>query len=242
MQWSRARLNLALRGSDPVFGRALALALHAVIVASALIITLESLPDLEDWMHRALRTAEYAVLLIFTIEYALRLWSAPDRLRYATSFWGIIDLLSVLPALLLVVPEAQSIRLLRLMRAMRLLKLLRLSRAMARIQRAFVQSREELMLFTFAGAILLFLAAVGIYHFEHEAQPEKFGSIPASLWWALATLSTVGYGDVYPITTGGRVFTGLILLIGLGIVAIPAGVITSALLTGRSGDEDRRQR
>ena len=237
----RTRVNLALRGGDPVFGRALAFVLYGVILFSALIITVQSLPGLSERVQRALWICEYVVLGIFAVEYAVRLWAAPDRRKYALSFWGLLDLLAVLPALLLMLPDAQSLRVLRLLRAIRLLKLLRLSRAMARIERAFAESRDELVLFGFAAAILLFIAAVGIYHFEHEMQPEKFGSIPASLWWALATLTTVGYGDVYPVTTGGRIFTGFVLLIGLGIIAIPASVITSALLRGRRRDDDRGQ-
>ncbi|SIS59971.1 voltage-gated potassium channel [Roseivivax lentus] len=236
---ARNRLHLALRGSDPVHGRALAFALHAVILASALMLTLQSMDSLPDAAHRALHVGEYIILAIFTVEYAARLWSAPDRLRYATSFWGIIDLLAILPAILMLLPDWQSLRLLRLLRAVRLLKLLRLSHAMARIERAFAESRDELILFTFAAVIILFIAAVGIHHFEHEAQPEKFGSIPAALWWALATLTTVGYGDVYPITIGGRIFTGFILLVGLGVIAIPASVITAALLRGHRRDDDR---
>lgn len=199
---ARNRLNLALRGSDPVHGRKLAFALHGVILASAVMLTLQSMESLPEAAHRALWIGEYIILAIFTVEYAARLWSAPNRLQYATSFWGILDLLAILPAILMLLPDWQSLRLLRLLRAVRLLKLLRLSSAMARIERAFAESRDELILFTFAAVIVLFIAAVGIHHFEHEAQPEKFGSIPAALWWALATLTTVGYGDVYPITMG----------------------------------------
>jgi voltage-gated potassium channel len=139
------------------------------------------------------------------------------------------------PAVLFLFPDLTTVRSMRLLRLLRILKLLKANRALDRIARAIVQIRAELLIFLFVGMVILYLAAVGIYHFEHIAQPEAFGSIPASLWWALATLTTVGYGDVYPITTGGRIFTGLVLMVGIGIVAVPAGLITAALLNNRTG-------
>lgn len=104
---------------------------------------------------------------------------------------------------------------------------------MQRIHHAFIISKEELILFGFTAAIMLYLSSVGIYFFEREAQPEAFGSIFHSMWWAIATLTTVGYGDVYPITVGGRIFTFIVLIIGLGIVAVPTGLFASALSRAR---------
>ena len=176
-------------------------------------ITLQSLPDLPVNVNRTLWVFETVMLTIFAVEYGLRLWSAPNRLKYALSFWGIIDLLAILPALLLLWPDAQVLRTLRIMRVFRLLKLLRMRRALARIEHALSEARDELLLAVFLAGIVLFLAAVGIYHFEREAQPESFGSIPQALWWSLATLTTVGYGDVYPITIAGRAFTAFVLFI-----------------------------
>ena len=226
----KARVQAALDGRDPRFGARILWGLYGVIILSAVVLTLESMDSLPPLIHRLLGWAEFAILGVFAGEYLLRLWAAPSRWRYALSFWGIVDLLSVLPGLLLLQPQTQSLRVLRLMRVFRLLKLLRLRRASRRLEDALRASREELILFTAVAVLVLFVASVGIHFFEHEAQPEKFGSIPKCMWWALATLSTVGYGDVYPITTGGRIFTGLTVLIGVGIVAIPAGIITSELL------------
>jgi voltage-gated potassium channel len=98
-----------------------------------------------------------------------------------------------------------------------------------RLKSAFLMIRSELLVFMFIVILLLYFSAVGIYTFEHTAQPEKFTSIPQCLWWALTTFTTVGYGDMYPVTTGGRIFTGCVLLIGLALVAIPTGLITSSL-------------
>ena len=109
---------------------------------------------------------------------------------------------------------------------------------MARFGKAVSYAKEEAFIFLLATIILLFLAAVGIYYFEHEAQPEQFGSIPHSLWWAVTTLTTVGYGDVYPVTVGGRFFTFFILMCGLGIVAVPAGLVAAALSKVRQSEGD----
>jgi voltage-gated potassium channel len=97
---------------------------------------------------------------------------------------------------------------------------------------------EEFVMFFFLALILIYIAAAGIYHFEHEAQPDRFTSIFDSLWWAICTLTTVGYGDVYPITAGGRVFTCMVLLIGLGIIAVPTGIIASSLTVVREHEHD----
>jgi voltage-gated potassium channel len=99
-------------------------------------------------------------------------------------------------------------------------------------------AKEELAIFTFASVLMIYLAAVGIYHFEHAAQPEVFKSIFDCLWWAVATLTTVGYGDVFPITLGGRLFTFFVLMIGLGLVAVPTGIVASSLAIVRKDDQD----
>lgn len=115
---------------------------------------------------------------------------------------------------------------------------MRYSRALQRLHRAMKIAIEELVLYLMVTLMLLFFAAVGIYYFENTAQPEKFSSIFSSLWWSVVTLTTVGYGDVYPITVGGRIFTFAILLIGLGLVSLPAGIISSALTVAREMEQD----
>lgn len=228
---TRAGIIAALDGKHPRLGRSIALAIYAMILISALAIAIETVPGLTSGVRRALLWVEIAILVVFAVEYALRLICSPRPLTYAFSFWGIIDFLAVVPAILFFFPDAQSIRAIRLLRLARLLKLFHANAALDRIAYAFAKNRSELLIFTFIAFVALYLAAVGIYHFEHAAQPDAFGSIPQSLWWAVATLSTVGYGDVYPVTVGGRVFTGIVLLVGIGIVAVPAGLVTSALLS-----------
>ena len=119
----------------------------------------------------------------------------------------------------------------------RVFEFVRYSTAMTRIARAVNYARDEAMVFLFATLVLLYIAAMGIYHFESQAQPEKFDSVFHSLWWAVVTLTTVGYGDAYPITLGGRIWTFVILLVGMGIVAVPAGLIATGL--ARAIEEER---
>jgi voltage-gated potassium channel len=232
---TRRGIIKALNGTHPVVGRKVALVIYALIVLSSVVIAVETLPSLSERTRRWLVVAEFTILTVFAIEYVLRLTCSRRPLVYAFSFWGIIDFIAIVPAVLFLFPDLTTVRSMRLLRLLRILKLLKANRALDRISRAIVQIRAELLIFLFVGMVILYLAAVGIYHFEHIAQPEAFGSIPASLWWALATLTTVGYGDVYPITTGGRIFTGLVLMVGIGIVAVPAGLITAALLNNRTG-------
>ena len=132
----------------------------------------------------------------------------------------------------------RSLRTLRLLRLFRILKLFRYSQAARRFSRALAISKEELFLFFFASLLLIYLFAVGIYYFEHQAQPQRFRTIFDSIWWSVCSITTVGYGDAYPVTAGGRLFTCLMLFVGLGIVAVPSGIIAAALTTVREEEEN----
>lgn len=233
----RASLKQIVDDPSTPQGRAFDLAVQAAIVVWLFVFSLDTLPNLSAAARAWLNGLELALTLLFTAEYLLRIVAADNRLRFIVSFWGIIDLLAILPFYLALSPSWMSLRAFRLLRLFRVLKLARYSRALQTLHRAWKMAREELFMFLFAAMILIYIAAAGIYHFEHEAQPDKFRSIFESLWWAVATLTTVGYGDVYPITTGGRVFTFAILMIGLGIVAVPAGLVTSALIKARATEE-----
>ncbi len=227
---SRSAIINVLDGTDPNWGRGPALILQALILLSAIAIALETVQSIPDGLSRALYGFEVIVLLIFVAEYLTRVICAPNPLRYIFSFWGIVDLMACIPALVLLQPQWQVIRTLRLLRLVRLLKLFRTSVALDRLGRALRLVKGELIVFGILSALMLYVSAVGIYLFEHEAQPEAFSSIPQSLWWAVASFTTVGYGDLYPITSGGRIFTSLVLFIGLGIVAVPSAIITTALV------------
>jgi voltage-gated potassium channel len=211
--------------------------LQALIVLSLMAFTVQTLPDLDEATRRRLNWFETASLVIFSGEYLTRLALTRPPTRYALSFFGIVDLLSILPFYLTTGGGLHSVRVLRLLRIIRILKLARYSRAMRRLNRAFIIARDELILFTATAFVLIFLAGAGIYHFEHEAQPQGFRSLFDGLWWAVCTLTTVGYGDIFPVTPGGKLFTFFILIIGLGVIAVPTGLVASALATARREEE-----
>ena len=212
-------------------------ALQVLIIANLLAFAVETIPDLAAWQLRALEILEMISVIIFSIEYVVRVGFSRPRLGYVFSFMGAIDLLSILPFYLGGGLDLRTMRALRLMRIFRILKLARYSAAARRFHMAFSYAREELVLFGTAALIVLYLASVGIYYFENEAQPKAFSSVFQSMWWALVTLTTVGYGDAIPITLGGRVFTSLILIVGLGIVAVPTGLLAAALARAREQQE-----
>jgi voltage-gated potassium channel len=224
MRW----VNIVQR-SDTFVGRIFDAVVLILIIYSIITLSVETLPDLSSASRALLRVSEIIVTLLFTAEYVLRVATSPSKRQYILSFYGIVDLLSILPFYLSLGIDLRALRAFRLFRVFRILKLTRYSQAMTRFSKALALAREEAILFMLATGILLYLSAVGIYYFEHEAQPETFQSILHSLWWAVATLTTVGYGDVYPVTAGGKIFTFLILMVGLGIVAVPAGLVASAL-------------
>jgi voltage-gated potassium channel len=219
------------------FGRWLDVMLQVIIVINLVTLALETMPNLSDQQLYWLNLVEVVSIAIFTVEYLARCLLSRPMLRYALSFYGLIDLLSIAPFFLSVGLDLRSARALRLMRLFRLFKLTRYSKAARRYRHAFMIAKEELVLFGCAALVVLYLASVGIYHFENEAQPDKFSSVPDSMWWAVVTLTTVGYGDVYPVTLGGRLFTSVVLVCGLGFVAVPTGLLAGALAKAREQEK-----
>ena len=208
-----------------------------LILLSIATFSLETLPNLPPAIVSALDLAEIVLVALFTIEYGLRIALADDRWGFVRSVSGLIDLVAILPFYVSLGVDLRSVRVLRLLRLLRILKLARYSGAIVRFQRAVPLAREELLVFLGIAVMLIYLSAVGIYYFEREAQPEQFASVFHSLWWAVVTLTTVGYGDAFPVTLGGRMFTFAVLMAGLGIVAVPTGLLASAL--ARVREEER---
>lgn len=209
--------------------RSFAFFIQFLIVLSVITFSVETLPNLKPQTRVILQSIEVFCVIVFTLEYFARIYVADNKLKFVFSFFGVIDLLAILPFYLSFGVDLRSLRVLRMFRLFRLLKLVRYNKAMRHFSKAMVMAKEQIILFMAITLVLIYFAAVGIYYFENEAQPEHFSSIFDSLWWSIVTLTTVGYGDVYPITVGGRIFTFFILLIGLGIVAIPTGIISSSL-------------
>lgn len=203
----------------------------SLVLASLLIFTLET--EFQDTTF--LQTAGAIIAAIFGIEYLLRVWvanlSEKGRFGYVRSLEGIIDLLAFLPALLIAGAGASVVlRSLRIFRLLQLLKIGAVSRGISRIRKALASCRSELAVSVLISLGLIFLGAVLIYLIEGKQQPEVFGSIPRALWWSMATLTTVGYGDVYPVTALGKLVSSVIAIVGIGAVALPAGIIASAFM------------
>lgn len=226
-------LKNVIENVDSKAGKYFALFIQFLIVVSLITFSVETLPNLSQDTKDILCYAEKVVITFFSIEYLLRIYVADKKLSFIFSFYGLVDLISILPFYISTGVDLRSVRVFRLLRLFRILKLFRYSSAVRRFHRALVIAKEELILFSFVALILLYLSAVGIYYFEHIAQPEQFKSVFHSLWWAVTTLTTVGYGDIFPITAGGRVFTFFVLMLGLGVVAVPTGLVSSALSQAR---------
>lgn len=202
-----------------------------LILLSVFSFAIETLPNKSELLQTMLDWADIFFLVVFTVEYLFRVWLEEKKRNYVFSFYGVIDLICVLPFYIATLMGLESLRLLRLFRLLRIFKMVRYNKAINRVWQSIYSAREELLVFFGASSIMILLAAVGIYHFEHKAQPEVYSSLFDALWWAVITLTTVGYGDLYPITIAGRLFTFFMLMIGLGLIAVPTGIITSSLST-----------
>lgn len=234
------KIKRIVDGRDTISGKIFDLSTQLIIIISLVSFSIETLPDISPEFRHILYVTEVVTVILFTIEYLLRLVTAERKFGFVFSFYGIIDLLAILPFYIASGIDLRAIRVLRLFRLIRMMKFMRYTDAVQRFRIAFVSVKEELILFFIATTLLLFVAAVGIYYFENPVQPDQFKSIFHCLWWAVVTLTTVGYGDIYPITAGGRVFTFFILMLGLGVVAVPTGLIASSFsaITQKNNDTE----
>lgn len=223
--------------TDHLSGKVFAFTIQTLIVVSLATFSFGTLPDLSSRTKEILYAIEVITVTIFTLEYILRVIVAEEKRRFIFSFYGLVDLAAIIPFYISTGFDMRAVRIFRFLRLVRILKLYKYSKAINRFHRALVISKEELILFGFVAVIMLYLSAVGIYYFENSSQPSQFKSVFHSLWWAVTTLTTVGYGDMFPVTTGGKLFTFIVLMIGLGIVAVPTGIVASALSQAREGNE-----
>ena len=211
-----------------------------LIVLNVLAVILETVESLRSQYELVFLYFEIFSVVIFTLEYIIRLWTCTVIEKYRHPVWGrikyifsagaIIDLLAILPFYLpyVIAADGRFLRSLRLFRLMRIFKLGRYSTAFQMIIRVIKSRKEELVITFTMVVVLLILASSLMYYIEHEAQPEVFTSIPATMWWGVATLTTVGYGDVYPITPLGKLLGAFIAILGIGVFALPAGIIASS--------------
>ena len=234
---NRNKLRLRIEDNTTRKGRIFDYFIQILILISLVAFSIETLPDNSLQTKKILGTIELISIVIFSIEYVLRIYVAEKPLKYIFSFYGLVDILSILPFYLSATFNLKALRAFRIFRIFRAFKLVRYNKALNRFSMAFTIIKEELVLFFMITLILVFLTSSGIYFFENEAQPQVFSSLFHSLWWSIVTLTTVGYGDVYPITLGGKIFTFFVLIIGVGIVTIPAGLVATALTKARTLEE-----
>lgn len=227
----RARLHQIVFEADTPAGRAFDLALIGAILVSVVLVSMETVGGLPPAAYRWMRAGEWALTLLFTVEYALRLYAVRRPLRYARSFFGIVDLLAILPTYVsLLVPGGQyllTVRVLRLLRIFRILKLTHFLTEAHGLGRALRQSARKISVFLLTVATIVVI--VGSLMFLIERPSRGFTSIPASMYWAIVTLTTVGYGDIAPQSNLGRALASLLMLLGYGIIAIPTGIVTVEL-------------
>lgn len=234
----RKELREIINDNTTKKGRIFDYIIQFLIIISLSAYAIETLPDLPSFYYNILFWIETVCVVIFIFEYILRIYTAKKPFKYIFSFYGIIDLLAILPFLFIATNGFITLRAFRVFRVFRAFKLIRYNKALSRFHLVAKLIKEEVILFLIVTGIFLFLASAGIYYFENQAQPEEFKSIFHSAWWAVVTLTTVGYGDIYPITAGGKFFTFFILMVGVGIVTIPAGLVASALTKAREMEEE----
>lgn len=214
--------------------------LVTLIVLNVIAVLVGSVAEVRDAFGPLLSGFEVFSVMVFTLEYLARAWSCtvlPEyagpirgRLRFLMRPLQIIDLLAILPFYVATGLDLRVMRVFRLLRLLRILKLARYTRAFGIIWQVIVGKREELVLAFVMLMLLLVVSASLMYYVEGEAQPEEFSSIPATIWWSVVTLTTVGYGDVYPVTVAGKLVAGVISILGIGMVALPAGIISAGFV------------
>lgn len=218
---------LAVASEGDTLSKIVDIFLITLIGINVIIVILETF-DLPQIVYTIMSVIETASVLVFTIEYILRVWVADRRVRYIFSLTAIIDLLAILPFYLpFVSANLVVLRLFRIIRLLRLFKLDRYTTALHTISAVFRRKAHQLISSMFVVLLLMVIASVLMYGVEHDAQPDVFSNALSGLWWAIATLTTVGYGDIYPITAFGKVLSAIIALLGIGLVAVPTGIITS---------------
>ena len=227
--------------------------IYGLIIMNVIAIVLSSYKEINTKYNELLYYFEVFSVVVFSIEYLLRFWiadleydtgsSLSKRIKFSFSFYGLIDLFAILPFYLpLVFPfDLRVLRILRLFRLLRVFKLGRFSKSMKTISSVLKETKSELAITVFVAFILLILSSTLMFYVENEAQPEKFENIGQAMWWAVATLTTVGYGDVYPVTGLGKFLSAIIALIGIGFVALPAGIISSAFIERVQAEKEKKQ-
>lgn len=231
----RARLHQVIFEADTRAGKAFDIALFLLIMASVAVVMLDSVAEFHArhgvWLYRA----EMLFTGLFTIEYVLRLYSVARPLAYARSFFGLIDLLAIIPGYLsLLMPGAEYLLIVRLMRLLRIFRVLKLAeyfRESQVIVTALVESRRKITVFIFSVILVTIVAGALMYVLEGPAH--GFTSIPMAVYWTIVTITTVGYGDLTPQTPLGKLLASAIMVLGYGILAVPTGIVTAQMVQSK---------
>ncbi|MCJ7445953.1 MAG: ion transporter [Methanotrichaceae archaeon] len=226
---------------DPFIISLILLNVAAIILGSIEVIRLQ--------FWRYLFYFEVFSVAVFSIEYVFRLWSCDvqpqyrglkGHIKYMVTPFAIIDLLAVLPFYFGILLDLRFLRIFRVFRIFRVMKLGRYNEKIMLFEKVFYNKKEELLLSIFILLIVMTVSSIMVYEVEHEAQPESFGSIPQAMWWGIVTLATVGYGDVYPVTAAGKVIAGIVILLGIALFALPAGILASGFSEAHREEKNNR--
>lgn len=223
-----------------------------LIILNVVAVALETVQDIYARYGTVLHLFDLFSIGVFTVEYLLRLWTCTvdqrfrdpvrGRLRFAFTPLAMIDLLAVLPFYLpMIFPELRFMRAVRLFRLLRVLKMARYSESLKVFVEVLRLKREELSLMFFVILILLVISSSLMYHVEHDAQPQIFSSIPATMWWGVVTLATVGYGDMYPVTPLGKLIGSVVVILGIGMFAMPTGILAAGFAEALQRREEERR-
>ena len=227
----RGRLHEVIYEAETLAGRAFDVALIWLILLSVVAVLLESVRSIREQYGAPLHTAEWVFTILFTVEYILRLVSVRRPFAYATSFFGVVDLLAILPTFLsLLVPGSQYLLVIRVLRLLRVFRIFKLSEHLTEadvLYRALSASRRKISVFLLT--VLTLVVIIGALLYVVEGEENGFTSIPISIYWAVVTLTTVGYGDISPQTALGRTLASAVMIIGYGIIAVPTGIVTVEL-------------
>ena len=225
----RQQVNIIIYGTNTTYGRLFDLVLLWVIVASVIIVMLETVSGFDQKYHQELIVLEWIITLFFTIEYILRIISIRKPIRYIFSFYGIIDLLATLPMYLsLFFAGASVLSVLRAVRLLRLFKILKhpqFSHQSSHLREALVASKGKILIFMYF--MLVSSVIIGSLMYVVEGKDGGFTSIPISIYWTIVTLTTVGYGDISPITPLGQAIASVVMIMGYGIIAVPTGIVSA---------------
>ncbi|MGH0032654.1 MAG: ion transporter [Myxococcota bacterium] len=233
----RETVRVVIFEADTPSGKAFDVALLVAIVLSVLAVMLESVNHIRARFGSELDATEWFFTVLFTVEYALRLLSVPKPLAYARSFFGVVDLLAILPTYLSVLlPGAESLLVIRGLRLLRIFRVFKLGRFLGEasiLRRAMVSSRHKVTVFL--GTVLILVTILGTAMYLIEGERHGFSDIPTAVYWAIVTMTTVGYGDIAPQTAAGKALAALVMILGYSIIAVPTGIVTAEIMEEAAG-------